>query len=180
MLVPDSSVPNVTLRTQDDIQVRFYDDLIGNHVVMINFFFTSCTTVCPRTIQNLVKVQDILADRLGRDVRIISITVDPDNDTPSVLKKYATEHRARPGWYFVTGKGADIDFLRRRLGVTGKFGNKTKHAGILVYGNGATDQWAATPALAEPAAIVRSVIRLVKPTVATPLPLDPQRSGATS
>lgn len=176
----DSSVPNVTLRTQDNVPVRFYDDLIANHVVMINFFFTSCPTVCPRTTENLARVQDVLGDRLGRDVRMISVTVDPEHDTPAVLRKYATNHRARSGWYFVTGKTADIDMLRRRLGVTGKFGSKTQHAGILVYGNGATDQWAATQALAEPAAIVRSVIRLVKPTVATPPPPAPRRSGATS
>jgi protein SCO1/2 len=155
--------PNVTLRTQSGTPVRFYDDLVKGKVVLINFFFTSCTTICPRTTENLVKVEHALGDRLGREVVMISITVDPDTDTPAVLAQYARRHNTRPGWYFVTGGRKDVDLVRRHLGVNRDGGDKTQHTGLLVYGNEATGRWAATPAMADPVAIARSVLRLVKP-----------------
>jgi protein SCO1/2 len=154
-------LPNVVVQTQDGIQVRFYDDLIKGKVVLINFMFTSCTTQCPLTTANLVKVEEALGERLGRDVVMISVTVDPSVDTASVLKKYSRRYNTKPGWYFVTGRQKDIDLIRRRLGGLDNTGDKTQHTGIVVYGNEATGQWAATPAMAQPKAIVRSVMRLM-------------------
>jgi protein SCO1/2 len=173
------SFPNVSLRTQSGVPVRFYDDLIKGKVVLINFFFTSCTTICPRTTDNLVKVEEALGERLGRDVAMISISVDPDTDTPTVLAKYALRYRTKPGWYFVTGSLKDIDLIRRRLGVNRDGGDKSQHTGVLVYGNDATGQWAATPAMADPQAIVRSVLRLVKPGASTALRLVPRKSSSS-
>jgi len=167
---PFENFPNVLLRTQDGTPVRFYDDLVREKVVLINFFFTSCTSICPRTTDNLSKVDEALGDRLGREVRMISITVDPETDTPEVLRKYARQYRARPGWYFVTGSLKDIDLIRRRLGVNKDGGDKTQHTGVLVYGNEATGQWAATAAMANPATIARSVLRLVRTVAPTALP----------
>jgi len=155
--------PNVLLRTQSGAAVRFYDDVLKGRVVTINFFFTTCTTICPRTTANLVKVQDALGASLGRDVMMISITVDPNTDTPPVLERYARAHGARPGWFFLTGSQKDIDQVRRHLGVNRDGGdNKTQHTGMLSYGNEATGQWAATPAMADPAQIARSVLRLAR------------------
>jgi len=152
---------NLPLQTQDGDRIRFYEDLVKGQVVLINFIFTTCTSECPRTTANLVKVQELLGDRLGRDVRMISVTVDAANDTPTVLKKYAAAYGAKPGWYFVTGKQKDVDVIRRRLGVLDDSTSKTQHTGMLVYGNEATGQWAATPAMAQPNAIARSVARLI-------------------
>ena len=177
---PPESFPNVELRTQDGTRVRFYEDLIKGKVVLINFFFTSCTSICPRTTENLVKVQETLGERLGRDVVMISITVDPDTDTPAVLGKYALRYRTKPGWSLVTGRLKDIDLIRRRLGVNRDGGDKSQHTGILVYGNEATGQWAATPAMADPNTIVRSVLRLVKPGAPTAPPPGPRTASATS
>ena len=157
--------PNVPLLTQDGTRVLFYDDLIKGRVVLINFFFTSCPIVCPRTTANLVKVEEALGERLGRDVRMISITVDPNKDTPKVLGEYARRFATKPGWYFVTGQQRDINLLKRQFGVD-KYGNdKEDHTGMLVYGNEATQQWAATPTMADPDAIVRSVTRLVRRSI---------------
>jgi protein SCO1 len=75
--------PNVVFRTQDDRRVRFYDDLIKGNKVLINFMYTECTNTCPRTTANLVKVQDVFRDRLGRDLLFISISLTPDRDTPA-------------------------------------------------------------------------------------------------
>jgi protein SCO1 len=158
----DTQFPNVPLLTQDGTRVLFYDDLIKGRVVMINFFFTSCPIICPRTTANLVKVEEALGDRLGRDVRMISITVDPNKDTPGVLSAYSRRFGTGPGWYFVTGRRQDIDLLKRHFGVDKYGSDKTDHTGMLVYGNEATQQWAATPTMADPETIVRSVTRLVR------------------
>lgn len=155
--------PNVPLRTHENKPVRFYDDLIKGKVVLINFIFTSCTSICPRTTANLVKVEEAFAERFGRDVFIVSVTVDPATDTPEVLKKYAASHHTQPGWLFVTGKQEDIDLIRRKLGVYGDDGDKTQHTGILVYGNEPGNVWAATPALSAPGAIVKSVLKVMDP-----------------
>lgn len=153
--------PNVVLQTHEGTRVRFYDDLIKDKVVMINFMFTSCRSQCPLTTANLVKVGETLGDYLGRDVWMISITVDPAMDTPEVLKKFSVRYGSKPGWSFVTGKQKDVDLIRRRLGVLDDAVDKTQHTGVLVYGNESTGQWAATPAMAQPKAIVRNVMRLV-------------------
>src|SRR5712692_11871739 len=109
--------PNVLLRTHENKTVRFYDDLVKGKVVLINFMFTSCKRFCPVTTPNLVKVQAALGDRVGRDVFLYSISLDPATDTPEVLTKYANAVGAGPGWTFLTGKAEDIGKLRRRLGV---------------------------------------------------------------
>jgi protein SCO1/2 len=163
-------VMNVPLQTQDGTRVRFYDDLVKGKIVLINFIFTSCTSECPRTTANLVRVQEALGNHLGRDIRMISVTVDPATDSPPVLKKYSVTYGTKPGWYFVTGRQKDVDVIRRRLGVLDDSVSRTQHTGMLVYGNESTGQWAATPAMAQPGAIVRSVMRLV----------NLQRDGGTS
>ena len=159
--------PEVVLQTQEGTRVRFYEDLIKDKVVLINFMFTSCTSQCPFTTANLVKVEEALGERLGGDIRMISVTVDPATDTPDVLKTYSRRYGTKAGWYFVTGSQKDVDLIRRRLGVLDDAVDKAQHTGMLVYGNEATGQWAATPAMAEPRAIARSVMRL----------LDRQRRG---
>jgi len=155
-------LPNVVVRTQDGARVRFYEDLIKDKVVLINFMFTSCPNQCPRTTANLAKVAEQLGDRLGRDVRLISVTLDPATDTPDVLKDYSHRYGTKPGWYFVTGRQKDIDAIRRRLGVREDTNDLMQHTGMLIYGNDAREKWAAMPALAQPKAIVRSVMPLIQ------------------
>ena len=123
--------------------------------------FTSCTSQCPLATANLVKVEEALGERLGRDVVMISVTVDPATDTPDVLKRYSRRYATKPGWYFVTGKQKDVDLIRRRLGVLDDAVEKSQHTGMLVYGNDTTGQWAATPVMAQPKTIARSVMRLL-------------------
>jgi protein SCO1/2 len=153
----DNPFPNVELITQDGVRVRFYDDLIKDKVVLINFMFTTCADVCPRATENLSKVASGLGDRLEREVRMISVTVDPKRDTPQVLKQYAQKHRTGPGWYFVTGRARDIDAVRESLGVNRDGGDKVDHTGVLVYGNDRTGQWAMTPSVETPRAILWSL-----------------------
>jgi protein SCO1/2 len=162
MAAPDDRFPNVPLVNHDGTRMLFYDDLIKGRVVTINFFFTTCKTFCPRATENLLKVEKGLGERLGRDVRMISITVDPQKDTPRVLEEFARRHGTGEGWYFLTGAQKDIDRVRLHLGVNRYNDDKADHTGLLVYGNEATKQWAATPVLGDADTIVENVLRLVR------------------
>jgi protein SCO1/2 len=154
--------PNVLLRTQDNREVRFYDDLVKGKAVLINFMFTTCTSLCPRSTANLVKVQDALGDHAGRDVFMVSISVDPDHDTPAALKRYADQYHVRPGWTFATGTRADIDLIRRGLGVRDN-DDLSQHTGMLIYGNEAFGRWASTPVMQSPSTLAAIVLRVVDP-----------------
>ncbi len=155
-----SRFPNVRLRTQDGREVRFYDDLVKGKLVVIDFMFTTCTELCPRGTENLARVQEILGNRLGRDVFLVSITVDPGHDTPEVLGQYAARYHARPGWVFATGAPADIDLIREKLGAYAD-DDRASHTGMLVYGNDATGSWARMPVTLTPTTIASSLLRLL-------------------
>jgi protein SCO1/2 len=154
--------PNVPLQTHDGRSVRFYDDLVKGRKVLINFTFTSCTGTCPRTSANLARVQELLGDRIGRDIFIISLSIDPEHDTPAVLKEYAGNFNARPGWTFATGRIEDINNIRRRLGLYDS-DDITQHMGLVTFGNESTGKWGATPALDAPKNILYFVLRRVDP-----------------
>jgi protein SCO1 len=153
--------PNVTLLTQDNRSVRFYDDLVKDKIVMFNFFYVSCTGTCPASTANLVKVQQLLGSRIGRDVFMYSISLKPREDRPRRLKEYEEMHSIKAGWTLLTGKPDDCELLRRRLGFADadpvRDRNVGNHIGLLVYGNERLDSWAACPALTEPAEIVKYI-----------------------
>jgi protein SCO1/2 len=154
--------PNVRLRTQDNRDVRFYDDLVKVKVVLINFMFTTCTSLCPRSTANLVQLQQVLGDHAGRDVFLVSISVDPHHDTPAVLKRYAEQYHTGPGWTFVTGSREDVDLIRRGLGVRDN-DDLSQHTGMLIYGNEAFGRWASTPVMQSPTTLAAIVLRVVDP-----------------
>jgi protein SCO1 len=105
---------NLPLTTQDKRTVRFYDDMIKNQVVLINVMFASCSSVCSAMTSNLARVQDLLrAD--GERYHMVSITVDPLNDTPDALKAYAEARGAKEGWTFLTGSKQNIDWVLYKL-----------------------------------------------------------------
>lgn len=134
--------PNVILTTQDGKKVRFYDDLIKGKVVGISFIFTSCTDVCPLDTAKMRQIQKSLGDRVGRDVFLYSITVDPKHDTPAVLKAYRAKFDAQPGWTFLTGSPADITLLQRKLGAAPVTpGTLRDHETRFVFGNEETGLW---------------------------------------
>lgn len=151
--------PNVPLTTQDGREVRFYDDLLKGKVVLINFMYTTCQAQCPTNTRNLAQVQDVLGERVGRDVFLISITVDPEHDTPAALKAYADRYHARPGWSFVTGGRGDLDTIRRRFGIPDN-DDLSQHTGMLIYGNEPYGRWASTPVAQNPNTIAGVVLRV--------------------
>jgi protein SCO1 len=156
--------PNVLLRTQEDRPVRFYDDLIAGKFVVINFMYASCGDICPGMTANLVEVQRLLGGRVGRDIFMYSLTLEPDADTPAVLKAYADVFDVGPGWSFLTGKRDDIELLRRRLGFVDPDplldADREQHIGMVRYGIERLDRWAGCPALTAPEQLVRSILRM--------------------
>jgi len=136
--------PNIPLLTQDGRQVHFFDDLIKDKVVAINFIFTGCGDSCPVETARLRQVQKLLGERVGQDIFIYSISIDPYNDTPATLKRYAEKFAIGPGWTLLTGEAADIEQLRRSLGlyIEGLENGRSKdHNLSLIIGNQATGRW---------------------------------------
>jgi len=133
--------PNAELVTHDGETVRFFDDLIKDKVVAINFICTSCPDVCPLETAQLTRVQKILGDRLGKDVFFYSITIDPDVDTPEVLAEYRSRFGAN--WTFLTGNEDEIIELRRKLGlyVEEIQDGSNNHNVNMIIGNQSTGRW---------------------------------------
>jgi protein SCO1/2 len=136
--------PDVTLTAHDGRRVRFFDDLIKDKVVLINFIYTTCPDTCPLETARLLEVKKILGDRVGKDVFFYSITVDPENDTPEVLKAFADNWGIPEGWNFLTGDPDDLVLVRRKLGVStadARSGQLKDHDLNMVIGNQATGRW---------------------------------------
>ncbi len=104
------------LLDQDGREVRFYTDALRGKIVLISFIYTSCTDICPILMHNLSDVQNSLGDRFGKDVFFVSISVDPEDDTPEELKKYAERYGTKPGWTLLTGPKKDVDAVIKRFG----------------------------------------------------------------
>ena len=151
--------PNVTLTTQDGAPVRFYDDLIKGKIVAINLIYTTCKYACPLETARLSQVARLLGDRMGRDVFFYSITIDPDHDTPEVLKDYAAKYQAGPGWTFLTGKKDEIEIISKKLGLYSEPDPKNPdgHQPFLLIGNEATGQWMRNSAVDNPGFMARTI-----------------------
>jgi protein SCO1/2 len=165
-LLQRRNFPNVKLQNQDGQEVRFYDDLIKDKIVTINFFYAKCEGICPTVTANLAKAQKILGDRVGKDIFMISISLKPEHDTRAVLKEYADMFKARPGWSFLSGKPDDVEHLRRSLGFTNLDPRLDKdtsqHIGNVRMGNEPLMLWAACPGMARPEFIAKSILWMVR------------------
>ncbi|MDH3429251.1 MAG: SCO family protein [Gammaproteobacteria bacterium] len=127
------------LVTQDGDAVRFVDDVIADRIVVMNFVYTTCTTVCPVLSAIFIQLQQRLDDRLGTDVHMVSVSVDPGRDTPERLKAYADGLKARPGWVWLTGDKSEVDNVLRGLGAyTPDFED---HPSMILVGDGHTGTW---------------------------------------
>lgn len=152
--------PNVPLVNQDGKTVRFYDDLLKDKKVMIDFVFALCDQGCPLDTANLVRVQKLLGSRIGKDIHMYSITLDPESDTPEKLKEYAEQYGVGPGWQFLTGKREDIDAIRYKLGQRSA---KEEHANTVQVADMATGRWIRIPLAADPNYIVTEVTNALFP-----------------
>lgn len=134
--------PNVTLTNHDGKSVRFYDDLLKGKVVAISFIYTKCPDVCPMDTAKLRQVQELLSARMGKDIHFYSISIDPKNDTPPVLKDYRTRFDVTKGWTFLTGTEKDVAAIQKKLGfpVAGP-ANLRAHSTSIMLGNERSGRW---------------------------------------
>ncbi len=160
----NSGFPNVSLVTHEGEIVRFYDDLIRDKVVAINMMYTQCDGICPVATANLTQVQNLLGSRLGRDIFMYSLTLQPELDTPATLRRYAERHGIQPGWKLLTGMPEDIELLRYSLGFFDRDAEvddiKENHTGMVRIGNDALGRWSMAPSLAEPSQILATINHL--------------------
>ena len=151
--------PNVVVYTHDGRRALFYDDLLRGKMAMINFMSIKNDSIFPVT-SNLAKVQRLLKERVGRDLFMYSITVDPEHDTPQALRVFAQKHQVGAGWTFLTGERGAIEVLRSRLFVASG-GSVHDHHGtdedcsmaLIRYGNEAIGIWGAVPGKTDPESI---------------------------
>lgn len=156
---------DTVLVNQDGQKMRFYSDLIKGKTVIIDSFFATCQGSCIPMTRNLEKVQDALGERLGKDVVIISISVDPTVDTPGELKAFAKKFNARPGWYFLTGEKENVEFVLKKIGQFVE--DKQDHLNIFVIGNERTGLWKKAFGLAKSDELVKVVDSVVNDTGTT-------------
>lgn len=153
-------IPDVTVADQNGRRLRFYGDLVAGKVVAINFIFTTCTAICPLLTATFRRLQQELGEQVGREVWLISISVDPGIDTPERLRDFAAKFKAGPGWTFVTGDKNEIDSVLQALGVA--VANKNDHTPMVLIGNDATGVWTRTYGLSSPATMAKVITEAAK------------------
>ncbi len=150
--------PNAIVYTHEGQRALFYDDLLWGKTVIINCMSIKNEALFPVT-RNLSKLQGLLGDRLGIDLFMYSITVDPEHDTPRALQAFAKENGARPGWMFLTAEPAVTESLRNRLFMSGSSHDhgagpvEDCSLGLIRYGNEAVGVWGSVPARSDPKVI---------------------------
>jgi protein SCO1 len=155
-------LPNVTLTTHTGRQVRFYDDLVKDKKVIINFMYAHCEGICVPVTRNLVRVKKLLGNRVGGDIFMYSITLKPAEDSFENLRMYTEHHGTGDGWLFLTGSAGDIDHLRRSLGFASadplEDADVSNHIGMVRFGVEPLTRWAACPGTANPEHMARSIL----------------------
>jgi protein SCO1/2 len=155
--------PNVSLTDQYGRTYRFFDDLVKEGPIVVNFMFTECALVCPGTTSNLARLHAAFGDAVGKDITFLSISLDPENDSQEDLHSYWKAFGSHEGWLYLRGDFEETELLRRSMGVYDLDpvvdADKTQHAGLLTFGNDATDRWAALPALSSIHDLKATIIR---------------------
>jgi protein SCO1/2 len=136
---PAAAVPDVPVLDQNGKRLNFYSDLVRGRTVAIDFIYTNCTTICPMQTTHLRMVQERLAARVGKDIALISISIDPVTDTPAKLKEFSAQFEPGPGWTFVTGALPDIAKLLDKLGQP--LGRPEEHTPLVLVHNDKIGGW---------------------------------------
>lgn len=132
------NIPDVTLINQDGKRVQFKSIMESDKPVVLNFIFGTCTTICPVLSAGYINLQQ----KLGADstkVHLVSISIDPENDSPKVMKEYLKRYRAKPGWDFLTGSRKDIDTVMRAFDAY--IPNKMSHYALTLIHQPKEEKW---------------------------------------
>lgn len=150
---------DVVLTDQDGKPVRLYSDVLQGKTVVVESFFSTCTGTCPLMNATFAKIQAAVGDRLGKDVHLVSITVDAENDTPAKLKEYAGRMKARPGWMFLTGDKKNVEQALYKLGLAAE--SRETHKNLFIVGNEPKGVWKKAFGLAPPDEVRKLVQEVV-------------------
>ncbi len=147
------------LTDQDGRNVRFVRDVAGGRIVVVDTFFTNCGLICPILGAIFADLQKMLGDLLDREVRLVSITVDPVTDISPRLKEYAARWEARPGWYFLTGGKQNVDHVLEGLGMYSA--DFTEHPASFLVGDVREGKWTRIYGFATPERLMGHVKELL-------------------
>ena len=151
------------LLTESSRAIRFYSDALKDKVVLINFVFTQCGDTCPLITARLVQVKKELGEAFGRDVRFISISVDPEHDRPEDLVRFARKFDAtHPEWWFLTGEKANVDLVLKKLGAYTP--ERESHLTAIIIGDAAHARWKRVRPDAPPGFVAQALRDLVAPS----------------
>lgn len=157
---------NLELVNQDGETVRFFDDVLKNKVVVINFIFTNCEGACPLITHKLTLVRDKLEGFIGKQIRFVSLSLDPQRDSPAALKKFAkTQNADHEGWVFPTGEPDHLDTIIRKLGQYTD--DIDAHSTMMLAGNVSTAHWIKILPQEQPPAIAEKLRLLMDDGEAT-------------
>jgi protein SCO1 len=165
--IQEQHLPNVPLISHEGREMLFYDDMVKDKIVTVNFFYSKCDEICPMVMANLVKVQKLLGEQVGRQIYMYSITLKPDQDTVDAVRKYRAALGAGPGWTFFSGTTENIDKIRKGIGFTypepAIDRDTSQHIGNVRYGNEPLMLWAACPGQAHTKWVAESFEWMVHP-----------------
>jgi cytochrome oxidase Cu insertion factor (SCO1/SenC/PrrC family) len=148
-------IPDVTLRDQEGRKVRFYSDLIKGKVVVLSFFYTSCTYICTMQGRSFSQLQSLLGERLGKSVFLILVTTDPVKDNPQQLKAWAERYKVKPGWTLVTGEVAEMNKLLIQF--TGNKAGGGMHLPSTFIANDKTGSWTSAVGVFGPDDLLKAI-----------------------
>jgi len=155
--------PNIRMTDQHGREYSFFEDLIKDRAVVVNFMFTQCALICPGTTSHLARLHAAFGGAVGSDLTFISVTLHPENDSVEALHEYWEAFGSHAGWLYLRGDYEETELLRRRMGVYDLDpvidADKTEHGGILTFGSDLTDRWAALPALSSLRDLQDTIIR---------------------
>lgn len=151
---------DLPLLTQDGKHVRFFTDVLKDKVVLISFVYTECKDACPLLTHKLTLVRDELEGQLGKPIQFVSLSLDPERDTPAALKAFAKRHHAdHAGWVFLTGESTNINHIIKKLGQYTP--DLQSHSTLMLAGNVKTAHWMKIPPTAPPMVIAEKLRLLV-------------------
>jgi protein SCO1 len=148
-------IPDLDVRDQDGRKLHFYSDLIKDKIVVLSFFYTSCTYSCTMQGQTFSKLQSLLGERLGKSVFLISVSTDPAKDDPAQLKSWSKRYDVQPGWTLVTGNEKEMN--RLLLPFTGEPAGSGMHLPSTFIGNDKTGLWTSASGVFDPRILLNAV-----------------------
>jgi len=151
-------LPDVELVDQDGASRRFLPDLVQGRIALVSFVFTGCTTICSPVGANMGALDRLLGARTRHEVSLVSVTLDPFNDTPDVLKKWRDQFDDGPGWRVLTGEPGTVEALLHAMQADPA--DIAAHDAFLWLGDPRSGTWRRVSSLAAPAELQKLVDQL--------------------